>query len=408
MAKLLLIVLVVGIVCGIVLACQRKRQPQQFVVEEGVYEAIGTTPPDPPPPKQCPEIRKLESLVGLFERTQNWALLVEVGDMYARGCFPFYGTDADMACRIFQLASRCPDLVVAARAMLRFADTRLHPISPKDSVGAPFPSGPAKQLCTHAEYHIERCPKTFNRPQRQPAPRRPAPAPEPVAVPVAVAAPLPADRQNVHDHAIAQTTKKNVKDIVVQGDEYDRVELVDDVMSALRTTKLSEKVLADAFRVVVSLVPDKIQSIGCSQIDVLNATKVKIDGVQDKNLKKNLIETLGKNLASGIERGHVVCSTGKIARIVSTLEGTDIVKNKAVPIEIVRREIGALASKIRNDVLSEVSQKEVVAYNTSPTSGLSAKMRARFEHEVDETYVAGLGLSPKVLSPIKTLYNSEF
>ena len=138
-------------------------------------------------------------------------------------------------------------------------------------------------------------------------------------MPVAVAAPLPADRQNVHDHAIAQTTKKNVKDIVVQGDEYDRVELVDDVMSALRTTKLSEKVLADAFRVVVSLVPDKIQSIGCSQIDVLNATKVKIDGVQDKNLKKHLIETLGKNLASGIERGHVVCSTGKIARIVPLL-----------------------------------------------------------------------------------------
>lgn len=134
-----------------------------------------------------------------------------------------------------------------------------------------------------------------------------------MAVPVAIVATLPTDRQNVHDHAIAQTIKKNVKHIVVDCGDYDRIELIDNVMSALGTTKLTEKVLAGAFRVLVSLVPDKVESVGCSQIDVLKATKSKIDGVDDKHVKKNLIETLGKNLASGIERGHVVCSTGKIA-----------------------------------------------------------------------------------------------
>lgn len=414
MAKLVLLLLIVGIVCGIVLTNhQGKRQHQQFVVEEGVYEAVGTAPPKLPTPKHCPEMRKLESLVCLFEKTQNWALLVEVGDIYARGCFPFYGTDAETACKIFQLASRCPDLVVAARAMSRFVDTRLHPISPKDSVGAPFPSGPAKQLCTHGEFHIERCPKTFNRPKGHPTRRTPAQAQGVTqAAPATVVAPVTAvlhvDKQNVHDHAIAQTTKKNVQDIVDQGGEYDRVELVDDVMFALRTTKLPEKVLTSAFRVLVSLVPDQIQSIGCSQLDVLNATKSKIDSVGDRAVKNNLIETLGKNLASGIEKDHVVCSTGKVARIVSTLEGTDLLKNKSVPIEVVRREIASLASKIRHDVLGEVSQKEVAAYNESSVSGLSAKMGARFDREVDKIYVAGLGLSPKVLRPIKALYRSEF
>lgn len=423
MAKLVLLLLIVCIVCGIVLTPNRqgRRQRQQFVVEEGVYQdnAVGTaTPPQPPPPKQCPEMRKLESLVGLFDTTQNWALLVEVGGIYARGCFPFYGADADTACRIFQLASRCPDLAVAARAMSRFADTRLHPISPKDSVGEPFPPGPAKKLCAHAEYHIERCHKTFNRPKRHPTRRTPAQAQQEAraqaapAAAAAVVAPVTAgqrvDKQNVHDHAVAQTTKKNVKDIVVQGDEYDRVELIDDVMSALRTTKLSEKVLTDAFRVLVSLVPDQIVSIGCSQLDVLHATKSKIDSVGNKTVKNNLVETLGKNLASGIERDHVVCSTGKIARIVSTLEGTDLVKNKSVPIEVVRREIASLASKIRQDILGKVSQEEIVAYNESSVSGLGAKMRTRFEQEADKIYVAGLGLSPEVLSPIKALYSSEF
>ena len=79
MAKLPLIILVVGIVCGVVLA---NREEKQFVVEEGVYEDVGTPSPEPPPPKQCPEMMKLESLVGLFERTQNWVLLVEVDDIY--------------------------------------------------------------------------------------------------------------------------------------------------------------------------------------------------------------------------------------------------------------------------------------------------------------------------------------
>lgn len=410
MTKRLLLLLIVGIVCVVLMANHEHESQPQFVVGEGVYEAVGTTHPETPPPKQCPEMLKLESLVGLFERTQNWAALVEVGDTYSRGCFPFYGTDADTACCIYQVASRCPDPVVAARAMSRFVNTRLHPISPKDSVGEPFPTGPAKRMCTHAEYHMERCPPTFNRPQRQPTPRvtAPAPEPEPATVPVAEVVPLPADRQNVHDHSIAQTTKRNVKDIVDCGDYYDRVELVADVMSALRTTELCEKVLADAFRVLVSLVPDKIESIGCSQLDVLNATKIKIDRVGNKSVRNNLVETLGKNLASGIERGHVVCSTGKIARIVSTLEGTDLVTNKAVPIEVVRREIASLAFKIRNDVLGEVSQEEVVAYNKSSLNGLGAKMRARFEHEVDAIYVEGLGLSHKVLSPIKALYSREF
>ncbi|CAM9100545.1 unnamed protein product [Ectocarpus sp. 12 AP-2014] len=415
MITLLLFILVVGMVCFFLTNGEEKRQ--QIVVAEDVYPDVGTAPPDPPPPQVCPEMKKLEALVGAFETTQNWALLVQVGDAYERGCFPFYGGDAGTACRLYRLASQCPDLVVAARAMSRFAHMRLHPISPRDSVGKPFPAEIAKTLCRHAEYHIQRCPPTFNRTRCKPKPRDEpeaqarvvAAAPAPHAHVVAVAPVLPTDTQNVHDHSIAQITKKNVKDIIDEAEqEYDRVELVDSVMSDLRKTGLSEEILGDAFRVLVSLIPGKIESMGCSQTDVLHATRARIDSIQDKGVKSNLYETLGKNLASGVERGHVVCSTGKIARIVGTLEGADLVKNKAVPIEVIRREIGALASKIRTDVLSEVSQKQVTEYNTSSLSGLSVTMRERFECEVNAIYIEGLGLSPKVLSPIKALYSSEF
>lgn len=405
MAKLLLsLILITGILC-IVLARTNNPKTQRFVVEEGVYKASRMETLEPLPSKQCPEILNLESLVNFFERTRNWAVLVEVGNAYARGCYPFYGADPSTALQIYQLASRCPDRVVAAQALSRYADTRLHPISIKDRCGQPFPAEVARRLVRHAEYHIQRCPQTINRTRRQPTP-----TPTPALIPQVAANvvdPLALDKQNVHDHSISQTTRRNAKDIVVEGAEYDRLELLDSVMDELRKSKLKEKTLGDAFRVLVSLVPDRIESIGCSQLDVLNATKDKIDGVKDGSVKRNLFETLGKNLASGIERDHVVCSTGKIARIVSTLEGTSILKNKAVPIEVVRREIGQLASKIRNDVLSEVSQQQVDDYNSSALSGLSITMRERFEHEVDFIYIDGMGLSQKVLQPIIAMYCKE-
>ena len=404
MARLLFVLALLCVICGIAISHSRPKiqQKEDFVVEEGVYETIGTSKPAPPPPKQCQEIQKLESLIGMFRKTRNWSILVEVGDTYARGCFPFYSADADTACTIYKVASRCPDMLVAARAMSRFADTRLSPVSRRDSAGKRFPSHFAKQLCAHAEYHIERAPPTFNRTRRQAVPNAPAPTPD------AVVAPLTVDRQNVHDHSVSRTIKKNVKDIIDHNDTYDRIELVDAVMSDLRKTNLSEAMLTDAFRVLVSLVPDKIESIGCSQLDVLNATRKKIETMGDEGVRKNLTETLGKNLASGIEHNHVVCSTGKIARIISTLEGTDLVKHKAVPIEIVRREIAALASKIREDVLSEVSQSEVDEYNTLPTSSLSVRMRQRFQHQVNAIYVRDLGFSEKVLAPMLAMYSSEF
>ena len=370
-------------------------------------------------PTECTEIAKLNSLVQFFERSRRWAVLVEVGDMYARGCFPFYGTDPSTACRVYRVASRCPDRLVAAVAMSRLSDARLNPISPRDSAGPPLPPRFASKILRHAEYHIQRCPPSFQRVRPQP-PARQSPTQSPRPSPPRPSPPRPSpvvalDKQNVHDHAVSRQTKRNAKEILRSLGEKnsDHVELIDSVMSELRAVgRLSEEDLAAAFRVLVSLVPDKIESIGSrSQLDVLCAVRAKLDQVEDSVLKKNLFETLGKNLASGIENGLVVCSTGKIARIVSTLEGTDFLEHKAVPIDTVRREIGTLSSKIRSDVLADLSPAEVDDYNSSPpgpVSPASSRMRERLEEEVDKTYVRELGLSSQVLQPIVAMYSREF
>lgn len=427
---LCIVALVTVMLCLHVSDSGNSSSKKKFVVQRGVYEEqkdstktrLGSNRNHKHRHEQCCEISKLEALVNFFEETSDWSALLEVGDMYSRGCYPFYGTDPGTALEIYQVASRCPDRVVAARALSSFVNTRTNPVSRRDSVGQPFPSEIATRLLGVAEHQVKTTPfHEFNTRLRVKSlnPRPPRPEPENVAVAVAVpqvpviaAAPLVLDKQNVHDHAISQTTKKNAKHLVAaEGDGvFDRVELIDSVMTELNATKqLSGTDLSDAFRVLVSLVPDKIESMGCSQLDVLNATFGKIGGVEDKGLRANLIDTLGKNLASGIESDHVVCSTGKIARIVSTLEGTDLVKNKCVPIEVIRREIGTLASKVRDDVLLEATDENRLTYHSCTTvHALSATMKQRFEAQVNATYVDGLGLSPRVLESWMNLYSSEF
>ena len=108
---------------------------------------------------------------------------------------------------------------------------------------------------------------------------------------------------------------------------------------------------------------------------------------------------------------------GKIGRIITTLEGVESKElgdegstkiQKSVPIGVIRNEISTLASKIRNDVLSESSEKDVTDYNNLPNSKLSDVMNNRFRGEVKRIYVDELHLSEKVLNPIIDTYSSVF
>ena len=228
--------------------------------------------------------------------------------------------------------------------------------------------------------------------------------------------PFQLDPQNVHQHSVSTILRSNAKALIKEGDgtPYDRVELIDEVMAKLRTIGITKQDEKKSFRVLVSLVPDMVSSIGGSQLDILDATFNKIKNIEDEEVKKNLFESLGKNLASGVERGNIVCSTGKIARIISTFEGVepDVLGStnlkKAIPMDTVRIEIGNLASKIRNDVMGEASEKERTDYNISDTSKLTNIMKDRFKNEVQKTYIDGLKLNKKIIDPISDLYGSAF
>jgi hypothetical protein len=45
--------------------------------------------------------------------------------------------------------------------------------------------------------------------------------------------------------------------------------------------------------------------------------------IDDVTKQKNVKETLVKQMASGVEDGTLVCSTGKISRLIGTLDGIE-------------------------------------------------------------------------------------
>ena len=417
---------------------------EKYHVSPGVYETPGDNLEENLGASEtiCSEIHKLDTLVENFERTHDWSIPIRVGDMYARGCYPKYSPDDASALKIYTAVSKCPDPEVAAEALSRCVDLRTNPVPEADRRGTPLPTEACDRIVSHIDDFLRKVPLSRylrrrkslepinykKRTTRTTSNRGPEFSHvEPTTLlddePNIIEHPVyKLDTQNVHDHGVSASVRENIRSVVGELEEngsdvtYDRQEVIEEVMRELRDTGMIEEEMGNAFRVVVSLVPDKISSVGCSQMDVLHATLAKIKKVPDPVIRKNLMESLGKNLASGIERGHVVCSTGKIGRIITTLEGVDSASlgspenqiQKSIPIDVVRNEISTLASKVREDVLSKYSEQQVSDYEQSSDSKLSHEMNTRFRQQVQDTYVTGLRLSEEVLGPIIETYASVF
>jgi hypothetical protein len=116
----------------------------------------------------------------------------------------------------------------------------------------------------------------------------------------------------------------------------------------------------DAFRVLESLNDAEHSGLEISERAALNAVWAKISslpGGDKRDAKRDAKDILVQQLASGVEQGAIVCSTGKIARIMGTMDGLSE-GAQLKPMWAVREEIGSLAAKIRNAGGDDVQFRE--------------------------------------------------
>lgn len=377
-----------------------------------------------------PEINRLRALLEDFKSNQSWSSVIAMADIYRKGAFPRYLPNESLAIDLYRTVSMCPDGEMAGTAQLKYVETRKEIIANDDKAGQPLPISYGEEALSVATVYIQRTPMTaFDKPhfkaplqvklphQTQPPEQHTILENEPLfdldtlferRHTTDITTPYKSDSQNVHDHSVVQAAKENIKRLKNSiGDQpqnsNNSVESVTD--SILSASDLTDKQRLNALEVLEKLSTSKHSTLDISERDALDLVYRKISSTQDPTLRENLKETLAKQLSSARESGYTVCSTGKIARILGTLDGVESTNTTPMkPMWAIKEEIGNMATKIREEHLSKMSSHEQNNYSDQQAQS----MRHDFENKAKSLYVNELGMKDSIISPIIDLYAEGF
>jgi len=196
------------------------------------------------------------------------------------------------------------------------------------------------------------------------------------------------DSQNVHNHSV-----QNISMNIIDKMDSNSLSFEENSHTFLEQLKgfsgsLSKNEINDVGIVVNTLTDNNHSKYDKSEKDIFNMTLERISNKKDVEEKNNLSLMLAQNLASAMEHDVVVCSTGKITRMLSTFDVIDSELPDLKPDWMIREEIATKAGKIREDVLSECSLIESTEYNeNSSDSPLAEKMRTKLKDECTKDYI---------------------
>lgn len=355
-----------------------------------------------------PEFVKLNNLLFEFTLYNKWDNIIAIGDIYKNGAYPRFKRDKETALECYKIAARCPDSEVSGMAQLKYIETMSeNNIDINDDMGDDIPKYYAHDVCNIANGIINNTPlNNFNRPKnkqnhnvendttltRLTRPPNRTTVRNRIPTNTNINYTYKTDLQNVHDHSVTNIIKKNLdilkktsnSDDGSNGDSENSTK--NDVLySILENPNLSDSVKGSVVIVLDNLNKvDKHGTYDVTEEEALALVWNKVKNEKDDIKKSNMIEILAKQLDSGIENGHVVCSSGKIARIIGTLDGIDDTITASRPIWAIKEEIGTLAGKIMN--------------------GNYKNPQDEFKKAVQQTYVDELKLDSNIITPIINEY----
>ncbi len=376
-----------------------------------------------------PELQRLQSLLNDFVQNTNWGALLAMGDIYYRGAYPRLAPNVTIALDLFHIVALCPNGEMAALGQAKVVELRVQELSSNDVHGTPMPTVFGIQACRVARDILAHTPENmFERPKIQriqqhhhdledeatQMPTRPihvidlfaplftndALTNERTTTQQHIAPVLRQERidsQNVHDHAVSRITSRNIEQLDKSADlgAISKTQVFEDVTNAiLSNNDLSADTKHDALRALEALNSHYNTSLGIAEDQALLLVWDRIEKQKDDTVKGNLKESLAKQLASAVEHGHVVCSSGKITRLLATLDGVEddeIELQTPKPLWALRDELGTLAAKIRDGSSSD---------NGVATETFAKAARAE--------YIDKLGMHPQIIEPLITEYSVGF
>ncbi len=214
------------------------------------------------------------------------------------------------------------------------------------------------------------------------------------------------DTQNVHSSTVGSCAAAVLKECQ-KVPQLTYKEAVDLLFEASAKFKVD---VSQINRVLRRFTLDTHARYDASDTDVFRAVVSKIQSNPDADLRANLMEILARQLESAVERGQVVCSTGRIVRILSVFDGVDALGSgttqKIVPEWALDQEFANLAARVRAHVLDKASPTDRADYESGASEKLTDMMSAEFQNEARKTY-AGV-LESDAIERKMAVYTSAF
>jgi hypothetical protein len=180
------------------------------------------------------------------------------------------------------------------------------------------------------------------------------------------------DAQNTHNSQVLSTVRvslDNLKNTRVTKDVNQSIYEIKEYINGLKDSDKKQDSLKSLEKIEKS--GSSLSSMGMSEKEALKLVWNRINdpNLHEPDIANSLKETLYDELASMQEFGTTVCSTGRLTRIVDTLNGVDediMIK----PTYAINEEMLSKSAKIRTDMINGISdpaEKEKVIAGTSAT-----------------------------------------
>lgn len=191
--------------------------------------------------------------------------------------------------------------------------------------------------------------------------------------------------QNVHSSTVQNAAKNIIDHYATATASSDDPPNSDHISREIHDILKDSKEAGDAIKVLNSLEDSHLHSrYNKSEKEIFD---IIYNSVKDNNDAKTI---LFKSLASAIENNHIVCSTGKIVRIIGSLDGLGINEEHGLPTlkseQIIDQEIAALAINVKKRILDSLDKEKQAEYELKGNEEIEKCMKDEFHKSLTDTY----------------------
>jgi TPR repeat protein len=173
------------------------------------------------------------------------------------------------------------------------------------------------------------------------------------------------DSQNVHSSTVQNAAQNTIEYIENKtGTVTDFTNSVSQFIQEIENRQDMKPSEKENIKKVLDSLSESIHSrYDKSEKDVFNLVWTRINDRVNNERRSDMIKVFADNISSGVEHDNVVCSSGKIVRMIGSLDGMDAEPLPSLKPEwAINEEIASSASAIRNKVLERATTNQRKAY----------------------------------------------